>query len=254
MYLGWTPCCGRPTQELSDPCANVRRIKMKRTRSKQIELHLPTWGGRRAGAGRKPKGEKAGVPHVRRVGVSRHKPVHVTLKLRRELGRMRTKDRLLVARRVFAVGCQRPGFRITDWSLMGDHIHLIAEADDAERLAAGIKGLGVRLARALNRLLGRKGSVLADRYHAHVLCTPREVRNALAYVMNNARRHGIALPHRQADRFSSWSSFDGWSTAPSSAPEADGLVVMAGPRSWLRRVGWRRCGLIRPDEVPKGAS
>jgi REP element-mobilizing transposase RayT len=226
---------------------------MKPHQPKQLEMTLPTWGGRRPGAGRKPKGPKAGVPHVSRVGVTRHAPVHVTLKLRRERGGMRTKARLDVVRRVFAAGCLREGFRVTDWSLMRDHVHLIVEAQDAAHLAAGIKGLGVRLARGLNRLLGRKGRVLADRYHARVLTTPREVRNALAYVVNNARRHGLAIPRHQADPFSSWASFDGWQTAPKMPPQPEGPAVTARPRSWLRRVGWRRRGLIRVDEVPKGA-
>jgi REP element-mobilizing transposase RayT len=227
---------------------------MARIKPKQIEMTLPTWGGRRAGSGRKPKGKKAGVPHGSRGGVTRHYPVHVTLKLRRELGRMRTKDRLAVLRRAFAAGCTRPGFRITDWSLMNDHVHVIVEADDGTRLGAGIKGLCVRIARGLNRVLAHHGRVFADRYHAHVLTTPREVRNAVAYVMNNARRHGLALPRRRADAFTSWSSFDGWHATPANAPESDGLVVAARPRSWLRRVGWRQRGLIRLDEVPKGAS
>jgi REP element-mobilizing transposase RayT len=223
-------------------------------RPKQLEMTLRTWGGRRPGAGRKPKGPKAGVPHVSRAGVTRHAPVHVTLKLRRELGGMRTKSRLEVVRRAFAGGCGREGFRVTDWSLMRDHVHLVVEAKDARHLAAGIKGLGVRLARGLNGLLGRKGRVLADRHHARVLATPREVRNALAYVVNNARRHGLTLPRRQADPFSSWASFDGWQAPPNMPPVPKGPAVTTKPRSWLRRVGWRRRGLIRVDEVPKGAS
>ena len=35
----------------------------------------------------------------------------------------------------------------------------------------------------------RRGSVFADRYHDRVLKTPREVRNALRYVLGNGRKH-----------------------------------------------------------------
>ena len=59
------------------------------------------------------------------------------------------------------------------------------------RLEVGMQGLAIRIARGLNRLWGRKGKVFADRYHDRVLRTPREVRNALAYVLNNARRHAV---------------------------------------------------------------
>ena len=41
----------------------------------------------------------------------------------------------------------------------------------------------------MNRVFKRSGAVLAERYHVRVLRTPREVRNALAYLLLNARRH-----------------------------------------------------------------
>ena len=66
------------------------------------------------------------------------------------------------------------------YSIQGNHLHLIVEIDDAAMLSRAINGLAVRLARALNHLAERKGKVFVDRYHAHVLKTPREVRNAVA--------------------------------------------------------------------------
>jgi hypothetical protein len=35
-------------------------------------------------------------------------------------------------------------------------------------------GLAIRLALAVNRVLGRKGKVVGDRYHARPLTTPRQ--------------------------------------------------------------------------------
>ena len=49
--------------------------------------------------------------------------------------------------------------------------------------------LGARLARAVNRVFQRKGPVLTNRYHLTVLKSPTQVRNAIAYVLLNARRH-----------------------------------------------------------------
>jgi hypothetical protein len=56
-----------------------------------------------------------------------------------------------------------------------------------------VRGLAIRVARAVNRALGRRGRVFADRYHARALTTPRAVRHALVYVLMNpeapTRRH-----------------------------------------------------------------
>jgi hypothetical protein len=60
-----------------------------------------------------------------------------------------------------------------------------------------MNGLGVRVAKRLNRVMRRGGKVLDDRYHAHILRTPTEVRRARAYLLQNARRHyGIVVPDR----------------------------------------------------------
>ena len=74
---------------------------------KQLELDLPTWGGRRKGAGRKPTGSKAGVPHrALRPHLASH-PLHVTLKLRKEYPRLRTGQLLKVLERCFVAGKDR---------------------------------------------------------------------------------------------------------------------------------------------------
>jgi len=114
-----------------------------------------------------------------------------------------------------------------------------------------MKSIGSRLARAVNRVFRRSGPVLADRFHLHVLRTPREVRNALAYVLMNARRHlakrghGPA-PHAEIDPASSGRWFDGWRGAAASSRPAP----VARPRTWLLALGWRRHGLLDPAEVP----
>jgi hypothetical protein len=77
-----------------------------------------------------------------------------------------------------------------------DHLHLIVEAEDTRSLSRAMQGLSVRIAKALNRALGRKGKVFADRFHDRVLTSPKQVRHALAYVLCNARKHGVAPPIR----------------------------------------------------------
>jgi hypothetical protein len=120
-----------------------------------------------------------------------------------------------------------------------DHVHLIVEADDRDALRRGVQGLAIRAARGVNRALGHRGRVWSDRYHARALETPREVRNAIAYVLLNRQKH--APEARGIDRCSSGPWFEGWRNRR-EPPLEDSPV--ATPRTWLASVGWRRCGLI----------
>src|SRR5258706_8351719 len=223
---------------------------MTRRRSSQLALDLspPThWGGRRAGAGRKP-GPKLRVAHATRAPF-RRLPAHVTLRLRADLPSLRTVAIVRELERSFAAGCARPGFRLVHYSLQGNHAHLIVEATDRDALGRGMKALCSRLARAVNRVFERTAPVLADRYHVRVLRTPREVRNALAYVLLNARRHAARVGRRitrapAIDPASSGRWFDGWERRPQSTSRTDGAAPVSRARSWLLSVGWRRKGLI----------
>jgi len=162
--------------------------------------------------------------------------------------------------RTFALAHDRRDFQLVHYSLQNNHAHLIVEADDERALGRGMKAIGSRLARAVNRVFQRSGTVLADRYHARALKTPREIRNALAYVLLNARRHaakaGRTLSRVLAiDPASSGRWFDGWAwrqrppeiTARGSPPYAP---AVSPPRTWLLTEGWRRWGLLDPNDVP----
>ena len=196
------------------------------------------------------------MPHQRRERhVARH-PVHATVRVRRELAWLRAKPVFAAVRRALGAS-SRAAFRVVEFSVQRDHLHLLVEAHDGAALAAGMKGLGVRVARAVNRVLGRRGSVWADRYHARELTSPRSVRNALVYVLHNARKHraSVAL----VDPCSSAAWFDGFRvddlTAIASADaraivDGAGARPTAAPRTWLAGTGWRRLGLIGIDESP----
>src|SRR5690606_25673201 len=138
--------------------------------------------------------------------------------------------------------------RIVHYAVLRNHLHLLVEAKDREALSRGLQGLGIRLARAVNRFAGRAGAVFGDRYHAHILRTPREVRNALAYVLNNARHHGIGRLRRDwIDPYSSAAAFDGWLQPVSRVRFA---IPVAQAHTWLLAKGWRRHGLLDPAIVP----
>jgi putative transposase len=157
---------------------------------KQQELPLKSWGGARRGAGRKPKGGRKNVPHRPRRRFRRG-ALHITTRVRPEVWNLRSHRCFRALRRAFAGGCARFGFRLIHFSVQGNHLHMIVEAPDAETLGRAMKGLEVRMARALNRVMRRRGSVFADRYHAHLLKSPREAANAVRYVLENWRVHKL---------------------------------------------------------------
>ena len=216
------------------------------------------WGGARPGAGRKPA-DDSGMPHMSRAPFPKSVPSHVTLRLCDDLPSLRDPRIVREIERSFVIGCERPGFRLVHYSLQGNHAHLIVEAHDRAALGRGMMAVGSRLARAVNRVVGRTGSVLADRYHHRVLATPRQVRNALRYVLLNARRHAAAAGAKlvgavRLDPASSARWFDGWEPGKLAkvvreGPEGEQRAV-ARARTWLLTVGWRRWGLLDPSEVP----
>jgi hypothetical protein len=144
--------------------------------------------------------------------------------------------------------------RIVHFSVQHNHVHLIAEAPDELTLSRGAQGLAIRLAKAANKTLRRSGTFWADRYHARALKTPREVRNALVYVLQNRKKHG-GLPGL-VDPLSSAPWFGGWRDPELAAGVLeraldDCPVSPVGPsRTWLLNKGWRRRGLISVREAP----
>jgi putative transposase len=161
----------------------------KRRRVVQLALTARTWGGKRKGAGRKPKGERPGVSHRRRPSLSGRSPVHVTVRMLPHVWNLRSGRGFRVLERGIFAAAERYAMRICEFAVLGNHVHLVVEAMDREALAQGMKGFAVRVARGLNKLMGRRGRVVADRYHAHNLRTPTEVRRAVTYVRNNYRNH-----------------------------------------------------------------
>ena len=208
------------------------------------------WGGKRRGAGRKPTGDRAGVSHAKRPKLAARFPVLVTMRLRAGLASLRADDAHELLRRTFA-GKAAVDFRVVEYSVLSNHVHALVEAGDERALTRGMTGLTVRVARGLNKLWRRAGAVFSDRYHARILKTPREVRNALIYVVQNARKHG-SWRARRPDAYSSGPSFDGWKDSPRNAAESSARIL-ARARTWLLSIGWRRHGLVDPMELPRGS-
>ena len=166
---------------------------MKRT--SQLALPLPSRGGRRPGAGRKPKGEKPLVSHKARVRFDQPAAVHVTMRVALHVWNLRSRRCFRLIEIALADARGRFGLRVVEFSVLGNHLHLVVEADSSAALSRGMQGLSIRIARALNRLMRRRGSVFADHYHPRILRSPTELVGAIAYVLGNAQHHyGISGP------------------------------------------------------------
>jgi len=217
-------------------------------RPTQLSLPSPrTWGGRRRGAGRKrTPGRRPSVPHRTRGPHKAAHPIHVTLRASDAVRCLRA-DRVFPAVRRAITAASREGFRIIEFSTQDDHLHLLVEAEDRVRVSRGIAGLAIRIARAVNRALGRRGAVWSGRYHARAITTPRAVRHAIVYILFNRRKH--CARERGLDRCSSAPWFTGWRDGPGSRASERSPVVRA--RTWLASVGWRMHGLLGIDEQPR---
>jgi len=249
---------------------NPRKRPAPRKRPKAEQLVLPRlrWGGKRRGAGRKGKRPGA-VSHRRRPALASRFPVHVSLSVAGDIPTLRQPDVVEAIeqclREIEALSGER-GFRVAHYSIQRHHVHLIVEAKDAETLSRGMQGLAVRVARRINKVLGRRGKVFTDRYFERILKTPKQVRFCILYVLNNLRRHaaqaGQVCASGWVDPFSSGRFFDGWKSGDGRAdqrvrpppnvrlPGQQERPTVSTPRTWLLSVGWRRHGLIPIDAVP----
>lgn len=203
------------------------------------------WGGKRRGAGRPNRSGKQG--HAARKRVKKSIPMHLTWKLKKGVVNLRTGkvSRLF---KTCAKAVQIFGFRIVHFSLQFDHIHMIVEAEDNKTLAQGMRSFGCRFAKGIRAIAGGRGSIFADRYHLQLLETPTQMRNALAYVLQNFSKHSKLLNH--VDEFSSAAYFFEWKKllGRKMGPILESLEGLRPPlpdylcaaRTWMAREGWTR--------------
>jgi REP element-mobilizing transposase RayT len=210
----------------------------------QLEMRTApsTRGGWRPGAGRPRLKRRKGVAHRRREKLAARFPVHVTMKVRDGLPSFRADhvfERIKVS---FFHGRERFGMRLVEFSVQRNHIHLLLEAQNERCLSRGMQGLAIRIARAINRELGRRGKVFADRYHAHILRSLGEVRRALRYIHRNWHKHNSSEDPRWVDTRSSAAGEANWVVLewPEGMPTLDDIhavsvMITAPARTWLLR-------------------
>src|SRR5687767_9953617 len=214
--------------------------------SRLMQLGLPLrerngWGGRRKGAGRKPKGARSLVSRKARPKLNGRDPVHATLRVLPGIPSLRVLNSCV--RRALIAGASQPGFQLVHFSIQGNHLHLIVEANDTRALSRGMQCLAMRIARAVNEAMSRKrGKVFSDRYHHHVLSSPSEARAAISYLIDNFRKHMA-----EAGRWLGQGFIDPHSTARSFAGLEESPLPT--PRSFFLSRGWSLAGPIQVGRI-----
>jgi putative transposase len=194
--------------------------------------------------GRRQRNARKSQPHRRRPRLDRHHPVHVTVRVAPAVGALRRHRGYRALHRALSVVAARADFRVVHLSIQNTHVHFLVEADHERALARGMQALQISAARALNAELGRRGKVFVDRYHPSAITSPRQAHNALAYVLDNWRKHREhhAWP---VDPYSSAISFAGWRDRLAGwEPPRYPRLPVCRPQTWLLVHGWRRHGPV----------
>src|SRR5436190_681916 len=172
-----------------------RSSRKRRPEPEQLVL-FKTRGGKRRGAGRPPKGKRAGSPHKERPFLHERYPVHVVLRVISAVGNLRRRRVYQAIREATLTTARRENFPIVHLSIQRNHLHLLVEADHKQALASGMQGFQISAAKHLNAAISkgkpgprRRGTVFPDRYHAEIITSPRQARHALNYVLNNWHKH-----------------------------------------------------------------
>jgi REP element-mobilizing transposase RayT len=239
--------------------------KSKRARKRYVQQELFRRGGKRKGAGRKPRGTRAGERHEARPDFKPYHALHVVMRVEPAVGGLRRRSMYRAMREASLTAARREQFRIVHISLQRTHVHMIVEAEHKAALARGMQGFTIAAARNINTALGtgkhqrRHGRVFSDRYHLEVITTPTRAHRAIGYVLSNWRRHGEdrdGLPSTWlVDPFSSGISFPDWQEMEDRAwmwplRETYAPLFVRRPTSWLLREGWKLVGTISAREVP----
>lgn len=245
--------------------AGMATTAPKQGRKRHVQQELFRRGGKRKGAGRKPRRARSGSPHHERPEIKPSQALHVVLRVESAVGSLRRRRMYKAMREATIVAAVRERIRIVHISLQRTHVHLLVEAENKKALARGVQGFQISAARNINAMLGedryrrRRGRVFTDRYHLEVITSPTRAHHALSYIVNNWRKH---REDQQAvaktwlvDPFSSGISFPDWIELEDKAfmwplRETYEPLVVRRPQSWLLREGWKKCGAISARDVP----
>ena len=245
----------------------ARRRCVKRDRDRGQLALFKQRGGKRHGAGRPPQGHRAGTPHKKRPFLAERYPVHVTLRVVPEIGSLRKRAMYHAIRKATLTAAAHGMIRIVHLSIQRTHLHLLVEAKNKRMLAVGVQSFEISAAKHLNAAVGkirreprRRGPVFSDRYHAEIITSPTQARNALMYLLANWRKHGedgvAPMSEWKFDWFSSAPQFSHWTEYGEDGflwrlpPTYEPLWVWRA-QTWMLAEGWKKVSAsISYREVP----
>lgn len=178
--------------------------------------------------------------------------MHLTWRLKKNVTKIRRMDALEAFKKA-AERAQKFGLRILHFSILSNHIHMIAEANSNETLATGMRSFGSSFGKNLRKLSGGTGPVFDGRFHMRPLTTPSEMKNALAYVLQNFAKHEDLIHHydrySSAPYFKNWKELFGHKRGPLLEDEESSPSLpkfLSSPKSWLASVGWMQAKTAAP--------
>src|SRR5262245_7633483 len=127
---------------------------MSARRKRHVQQELFRHGGKRRGSGRKPNGKRARECHVARPEFKARQPLHVVMRVVREVGSLRRREMYKALREATITAAMRERLRIVHISLQRDHVHMIVEAEHRTALSRGMQGFMISAAKHINRVLG----------------------------------------------------------------------------------------------------
>ncbi len=191
--------------------------------------------------------------------------MHIVLRALAAIGSLRKREIYQAIRWATICAAKHEGFRIVHVSIQRTHVHMLVETANKQALSRGMQAFQISAAKLINAAISKKrderrrGTVFPDRYHQEIITTPRQARNALAYVLNNWRKHREDRGQRErrwmVDPFSTGVLFNGWKELADKDVmwkwrDTYEPMVVWFPKTWLLSEGWRRYGAIGCDEVP----
>mgnify|MGYP000538296700 CR=1 FL=1 len=115
----------------------------------QLGLALPAaakamkHGGARAGAGRKRSTHEQ--PHRPREKFTKRCPVQITLKMKPDIKNLRRRDVYRKIEDCLRQAATREDAPICDFSVQGDHVHMLVDAANNQALTSAVRGVSMNL-------------------------------------------------------------------------------------------------------------
>lgn len=128
------------------------------------------------------------IRHIERPKFKKARSLHLTIKVRENKADIKSK-RLLKSLHHAIKRARLMKLRVIHYTLEYNHVHILVEADNHQRLHKGMQAFGISFSKAINRSKRMKGTVYKHRYHFRQICSSRELKNVLHYIFHNGIKH-----------------------------------------------------------------